>query len=402
MKSGITSDSTRIGCRSWVSNSRTGLLLAAMLLAMSSAQSADPPAAAPTSRPLLDADAARRAGELCERGAAALLKMQESDGGWASKTGPGVSSLAVWALARTPSVGPQHPAVQRGAAFVLGFQRDDGGLYSPEGLLKNYESSVALSMLAALRDPAYTPAIERLQQFLSAHQWDETESISTDNAWYGGAGYGYGKRPDLSNTQLMLDALRDSGLPRSDPAYRKALVFVQRCQMLGESNDQSFAGGSTQGGFIYTCAEGGQSKAGDREVDGKRELRAYGSMTYAGLKSMLYAGLSRDDPRVKAAVSWIRRYWTLEANPNMPASQAKQGLYYYYHTLSRALAAYGDEVIVEASGRERVWRSELVKQLARLQRDDGSWVNDADRWFEGLPELTTAYSLLALAEAGGR
>ena len=29
-------------------------------------------------------------------------------------------------------------------------------------------------------------------------------------------------------------------------------------------------------------------------------------MTYSGLKSMIYAGLTKDDPRVKAAVQWIR------------------------------------------------------------------------------------------------
>ena len=34
-------------------------------------------------------------------------------------------------------------------------------------------------------------------------------------------------------------------------------------------------------------------------------LRSYASMTYAGLKSMIYAGLDRDDPRVKAALTYI-------------------------------------------------------------------------------------------------
>ena len=66
-------------------------------------------------------------------------------------------------------------------------------------------------------------------------------------------------------------------------------------------------------------------------------------MTYAGLKSMIYAGLTKDDPRVKAAMEWIGKNWTLDENPGMqyadpsdPAS-AQSGLYYYYHTLARAL-----------------------------------------------------------------
>ncbi|MCH7925963.1 MAG: hypothetical protein IIC51_10560 [Planctomycetes bacterium] len=37
--------------------------------------------------------------------------------------------------------------------------------------------------------------------------------------------------------------------------------------------------------------------------------------------------------------------------------------------------------------------------LVSLQRDDGSWVNDADRWYEGNPQLVTAYALLALQTA---
>ena len=38
-------------------------------------------------------------------------------------------------------------------------------------------------------------------------------------------------------------------------------------------------------------------------------------MTYAGLKSFLYAGVSKDDPRVKAAVEWVRKHYTVTENP---------------------------------------------------------------------------------------
>jgi squalene-hopene/tetraprenyl-beta-curcumene cyclase len=198
---------------------------------------------------------------------------------------------------------------------------------------------------------------------------------------------------------MMLEALRDSGLPKDDPVYRKALVFIGRCQMLGESNDQPFARGSNQGGFIYSPANGGESKAGEFENGGRKELRCYGSMTYAGFKSMLYADLKKDDRRVKAALDWISRHWTLDYNPNMPAQQSKQGLFYYYHVFGRALAAWGADVVEDHFGREHAWRRELVEKLAMIQRDDGSWVNEADRWMEGHPALTTAYAMLALQVA---
>ncbi len=383
---------------------RVTILSAGLLLALvqaTTAQTAAPTRPATREAWLADQDRETQvtARRLAERCAKYLLSAQEPDGGWAVQTGPGVSALVLKALIQEPTVGPKHPAVRRGVECVLRSQREDGGVYSAEGLLKNYESSVVLSMLAALQDPAYEQPIAALQKFLKGDQWDETKGKSPDDAWYGGAGYGPHKRPDLSNTQMMLEALHDSGLPPDDPVYKKALVFIQRCQMLGETNDQTFAKGATEGGFIYTPVGGGESKAGDEDQDGRSALRCYGSMTYAGFKSMLYAGLGRDDRRVRAALEWVRRHWTLQYNPNMPEAQSRQGLFYYYHVFGRALAAYGEPVIKDDTGREHAWRQELVAQLAKTQQPDGSWVNDADRWMEGLPALTTAYSLLALEAA---
>lgn len=352
-----------------------------------------------TKTPAADRPDASSARAMAERGARYLLAAQQEDGGWGDRAGPGVAALCVRALAREPSVGPRHPAVRRGAEYVLRSRRDDGGIYSAEGLLKNYETSVAISMLAVLDGERYKAEMDRAVQYVKDLQWDEGEGIESENPWYGGAGYGRGKRPDLSNTQLMLDALHDSGLRPDDPAYQKALVFIQRCQMLGERNDQAFARGSTQGGFIYSPANDGESKAGTIEINGRTELRSYGSMTYAGFKSMIYAGLSRDDPRVTAALDWIRRHWTLDYNPNMPERQSHEGLYYYYHTFGRALAAYGEDKLTDHVGRPREWRAELIGKLAALQKEDGSWINEQDRWMEGLPALTTAYALLALQEA---
>ncbi|TWT41749.1 Prenyltransferase and squalene oxidase repeat protein [Phycisphaerae bacterium RAS1] len=358
----------------------------------------DPPASAPrASQPAAPPGAA----EITARAAMFLLSTQDSSGGWASDTGPGISALVLKALIQEPTIGPEHPAVKNGVAFVLRSRRDDGGIYSAEGLLKNYETSVALSMLALINSSETRPVAAAAQKYLKDLQWDESEGKKRDDPWYGGAGYGRGARPDLSNLQYMLDALRDSGVPQDDPAYQKALVFIQRCQMRGESNDQPYAKGSTQGGFIYSPANGGESKAEQETIDGRTELRCYGSMTYAGFKSMLYAGLKKDDPRVKAAVDWISKHWTLDHNPNMPDTRSHEGLFYYYHTFGRAMAAYGQPIISDARGEKHVWREELLTKLAKLQKPDGSWVNDADRWMEGHPALTTAYAMLAIQAARG-
>jgi squalene-hopene/tetraprenyl-beta-curcumene cyclase len=341
----------------------------------------------------------RTAARLHSDGVAYLLASQEKQGGWASEHGPGISALVVKALIQSPHAGPGHEAVQRGVKFVLGFQQPDGGVYNPEGLHKTYESSVVLSMLSALGGEKYQAEIKKLQAFLKQRQWDESEDKAESDPWYGGAGYGQSKRPDLSNTQMMLQALHDSGVAGDDPAFRKALAFVQRCQMNAETNDQKFAEGSSEGGFIYSPANGGESSAGRIKIAGKEQLRCLGTMTYAGLKSMLYANVAPNDPRVTAAVQWIGRHWTLDFNPNMPAQRSKEGLYYYYHLFARTWAALGVDTITDAHGRVHPWRMELVNALRLRQQEDGSWVNPADGHMEDIPALTTAYSVLALQAA---
>jgi squalene-hopene/tetraprenyl-beta-curcumene cyclase len=115
-------------------------------------------------------------------------------------------------------------------------------------------------------------------------------------------------------------------------------------------------------------------------------------MTYAGLKSFLYAELKKDDPRVRAAVDWLRRNYTLEENPGL----GQQGLYYYYHTVAKALTAYGEDTFTDAAGKSHDWRYELLNKLVAQQDVAGFWKNPVGRWMENDPVLVTSYSLLAI------
>jgi len=336
-----------------------------------------------------------------EKGLKYLIATQGEDGGWEAfgRSNPAITALVVKAIVQDPEYGPSHPAATRGLAFVLTFVQPDGGIYVPGEGMRNYHTSVALMALSSVKDRARAETIRNAQHFLKNIQWDDGEGHEASSPFFGGQGYGEHKRPDLSNTQLMLEALHQSGLPKDDPAYKKALVFVSRCQMLSESNDQPFARGSDDGGFVYTPVNGGESKAGTVVTDGAPRLRSYGSMTYAGFKSLLYADVDRKDVRVQRAFDWIRRHFMLDANPNMPDAQSQEGLYYYYHVFARALYAWGDEIIVDAQGDAHRWRNELIKKLVSLQLDDGSWLNEKDRWYEGNPHLVTAYSVLAMQTA---
>lgn len=115
-------------------------------------------------------------------------------------------------------------------------------------------------------------------------------------------------------------------------------------------------------------------------------------MSYAGLLGYIYADLKHDDPRVIAVMEWLRTNFTLDENPAM----GPQGLFYYYHTMAKALTVYGADMLETKDGRHINWREQLALRLINLQHPDGSWANENGRWFEKDPVLVTAYSIIAL------
>ncbi len=326
-----------------------------------------------------------------------LKTTQGDDGSWTSPTQPGISGIVVHSLLAS-GLAVDDPAVARGLKHLESFAQPDGGFYDPNTSHKNYETSIiVMALVEANHDGRYADQIARAVEFLKGVQWDEAEGAVEGDPAFGGQGYGRHKRPDLSNTSFFLEALTAAGVSQNDPAFRNALVFVSRCQNLkSDANDTPFADKINDGGFYYTPAAGGASMAGPPTPEGG--LRSYGSMTYAGLKSMIYAGLTRDDPRVQAAADWIARFYTLEENPGM----GLQGLYYYYVTAARTFSALNQEEFTDAKGVAHPWRAELSLKLLSLQKPNGSWVNAADRWYEGDPNIVTAYSLAALATCLGQ
>ncbi|HEY7154210.1 MAG TPA: prenyltransferase/squalene oxidase repeat-containing protein, partial [Gemmataceae bacterium] len=256
--------------------------------------------------------------------------------------------------------------------------------------LANYTTSVAVMALQeANKDGRYDTIIKNATAYLKKLQYNVEET----DVKFGGVGYDDKSRPDMSNTQYYIDALIAAGVPKDDPAFQRALKFVSRCQNLpGETNDQTFAKKTTaddKGGLVYVP-----------DPDDKRHktpdggLRSLGAMTYGGLKSFLYAGVSKDDPRVKGAVDWIRRHYTLDENPGM----GQAGLFYYYHTFGKAMAALGEDRFEDAKGVKHDWRRELFETLKKRQQENGSFINKGERQFgEADPNLATAFALLALS-----
>lgn len=341
--------------------------------------------------------AARQWQEMVQKAAAYLKTSQGQDGGWSTNISPGVTGVVVTGLLRTGEITPENPVASKGLAYIEGLINIKEGHIAgqdPQAQLKNYVTSInVMALSAARRQDKYKKVIGNATEYLKKLQWDEEEGKLPSSDFYGGAGYDGKSRPDLSNTQMFIDAMIAAGIPKDDPALKKALVFVSRCQNLkGEQNDQPWAGKINDGSFIYSAAGGGQTKV---ETD-DGSLAGYGSMTYAGIKSMIYCGVAKNDPRVTKAYNWIQKHYTVDDNPGMPKIHGQRGLYYYYHTMAKCLDTLGIDEVVDAEGKKHDWRSDLVAALAKRQQQNGSWVNDKDQWLEGDPNLVTGYVLMAL------
>lgn len=316
---------------------------------------------------------------------------QAADGSWTSPDAVGITSLVTTSLLMSGK-SVDDAVVKKGLDSIVASQQPNGGIHAAASRFQNYETCIALLALAeANKDGRYDSVIEKAEQFLRGLQWDQGEGIETTDGRYGGGGYDSKQRPDMSNTQFLVEALKKAGVAEDDPAMQNALVFVSRAQNLeSKHNTLPFAGKVNDGGFIYTPAGDGESKAGVTDNGGHK---SYGSITYAGLKSMIYAGVNKDDQRVKAATDWIRKNYTLDENPNM----GQQGLFYYFQTFAKTMAVVSGDEFEDASGKKHAWKSELTQKLASLQQKNGSWTNPADRWYEGDPNLVTAYCLIALS-----
>lgn len=326
-----------------------------------------------------------------ERAVNFLKASQAKEGYWTSPDALGISGLITYSLLLS-GVPASDPQIDAALKYLTSHIQPDGGIYLPKSNHGNYETSICMLALEVInKDGKYNDTLKKAEQYIRKVQWDESESTPRSDVKFGGAGYGRtGDRPDLSNTVFFLDALQAAGAKKDDPAVQNAVVFLSRCQNLeSEHNTTAFAAKINDGGFYYTPAAGGSSPAGTTPEGG---LRSYGSMTYAGLKSMVYAGLSADDSRVKAANQWITKFYSIEENPGM----GKQGLYYYYLMFAKTYSAMELDQVVDAQGKSHDWRKELAEAIIQQQQESGAWLNKNDRWMEGNPELATAYVLVAL------
>lgn len=371
----------------------------------------------------------KKANDSIKRGVAYLRTTQADDGSWLGEIGPAVTGLALTALLNQPEIGPDDPSAKKAITYILKHAQEDGSIRNgPDGILASYNTALCLSALASVsNDPKVAAAIKGGQEFLKGSQWiagmkdPDGKIIDENHPYYGGFGYGKHGRPDISNTQTALQALHDTGVDCKDPAFVRALSFLNNLQATEQNKMFGEQLAEKDGGFIYSPAVNKdhigvpESKANQDQIDEAKKgkpvsgLRSYGSVTYGGFKSMLYAEMDRDDPRIVAALDWIGKNYTLDQNPGMPETQKLQGLYYYYLAMARAMNAYGSssvKVVAKpaAEGEEPVtitrdWANDMITTITARQNKEGWWANSESRWMESQPILVTSYSIIALQNA---
>jgi squalene-hopene/tetraprenyl-beta-curcumene cyclase len=338
-----------------------------------------------------------------EKATAYLKKSQNEDGSWGTaQNNTGVTGIVVTGLLRCGAK-PEDEPVAKGVKFIEGLVNEKAGHIAGKdanAALANYKTSInIMALVAANKGDKYKTVINNATKYLKDYQWDEARGKDKDSDYYGGAGYAdaKGSRPDLSNTAFFLEALKEAGVPKDDPVFKKALVFVSRCQNLdSEFNKAAWAKKNNDGSFIYTGANGGENRRTDG--DGRKtDMGGYGSMTYAGVKSMIYCGVGKDDERMKKALEWISKNYTLDANPGMPEADSHRGLFYYYHTFAKCMDALGQDTFTDAKGVKHDWRADLIAAIAKRQQADGSWKNETVNWMESDTNLDTGYVLMALS-----
>jgi squalene-hopene/tetraprenyl-beta-curcumene cyclase len=296
--------------------------------------------------------------KVMERGERWLAAQQTTNGAWEPSKQLAITAMVLAACQRQGGNASNSDAAfyTRGYEFLLSHSQPSGGFYAGTNY-QSYNTSWSLVALACRQAVSDKARIQKARPLIVSWQMDLDAKGQRDNPLDGGIGYGDGTpRANLANTLAPLAALyetRSFASPDESELNREALLgFLHRSQNYSRVNDESYVceDDENRGGFMY---HPGKSFAGEIKLtNGLTGYRSYGSMTYAGLLCYLYAGVDRNAPEVQAAFDWIQRNFTVEENPRM----GKEGSFYYYQVMARALAMYGVDKIKLPGGKFVDWR----------------------------------------------
>ena len=344
------------------------------------------------------ADETGTAADLAAKAVAFLRPRQGADGSWSGdRKEPGITALVVTAMLRSGRVTPDDPAVAKGLAYLERFLGPKGGL--SEAPHSVYSTSVALmAFQAANKGGRFDRVIKGGQDFLKATQWDEGEGKGRERPAVRRPGLWRGNSRPTSRTR------RSSSKHCTTPACPPMTRHFKRpwCSYLGARTSRASSttcrGGQGQRRRFRLHPDRGEQRddgqgrqgRGKMQGGGDGDLRSSAGMTYAGLKSMIYAGLTQDDlgsrPPSNTSASIIRSTKTPDRASEASITTTRRSPRRWHSRQADA---------DRRQGKEHNWRAELVAALAKRQEANGSWVNRDDRFMEGDPNIVTSFGLLA-------
>jgi Squalene-hopene cyclase C-terminal domain/Prenyltransferase and squalene oxidase repeat len=285
---------------------------------------------------------ARRDSGPLEKAGRYLWSRQSEDGGFHSgvygllRSGQSLTPFALGALLDVPESRLPRPAngVDRAFEFIRKHTNVDGELGRMDPTIDdypNYATALAVTAFVKARPGGWEKDIAPMLARLRAQQFAETNGWKRSDAAYGAWGMGGPiLRPpeaghvDVSMTRYVLEALRASGVPASDPSIARALVYLERSQ-------------NPDGGFYFSAVNADINKAGEAEG----HFLSYGTATADGVLALRAAGIPDSDSRVAKAVQWLRTHHKRDGAPGFDSASREMwssGLRFYYaDVISRAV-----------------------------------------------------------------
>jgi squalene-hopene/tetraprenyl-beta-curcumene cyclase len=332
------------------------------------------------------------------------------------KDGPSLTPLVMETLMSGAQREGSAEACRKGAAYLAGLVNPDSSINAGEyGLgYPLYTSAMAAIILTKCGTPEFMKARDAWLKIVRERQLTEALGWRPSDAEYGGWGFSIkppvppqpGRRKEifhesnLSATIFGIGALRVCEVPGREEALAKALIFEKRCQNFSDDRPLSIF---DDGGFFFIPNDEAQNKGGvaGMEPDGTVRFNSYGSMTADGIRALVRCGMLPDSPRVKAALDWLAKNFSVEHNPGRFAGPDREVLrdatyYYYCWSLAHALNALNVDEIETPQGKVK-WAEALADALVKRQRPDGSWVNSQTDAKEDDPLISTSWAAAALS-----
>lgn len=330
-----------------------------------------------------------------------LQKSQGADGAWHAqeygtmKQGAAVTSLVLYSLSHLSQedLSPlrESKTIAKAADFLQKGLKHSKCVANPEGSLDFpvYSTAIVLTAHKKLDLGLTKLQTEAMLDYLRASQCAEPRGFKPGNQNYGGwdilgpaATAGKSSGANVSVSFYVLEAISHYPDSKNEVVLNRAKPW---CEKIAAANPK--------GGFYYTSQAGSTlNKAGQVGDDEAQIPVPYGSATCDGLGILLLTGSKLKSPLASQTVEWLKSNKVYDQVPGFPKTDEigwNKGLHFYYlAALSRCLN--------QLSGDREFAKQSIASTICRLQRDDGSWWNEANQMRENESLIATSFALIAL------